>query len=774
MRWSLEYFFERSKRSLVALLTFTLAFAPIALANADKNPQHGTGLNTLTDAEIQYIEENWPHLVSVKVNKVGAHRINEHLETNHVKADRFPIPDTSSEDELITVKGSAKHRQSLGIQSLAVETLDPIVLPRHVDNSLLPSFPTVGNQGSNGACAAWGTTYYQATHEIGLLNGVNNKISQEGVLSPKWTYDILNHGQDAGLTMLQPYGLLSQNGAISITRFPYDKDYLAWDLNPQDWIDALNNRTTDAIVVDGVDGTPEQLQLVKQYLNNGHVLTVGTWAYSWQMTKVGVDSSSPSNPYAGQQAIHWMKGKNGGHCVTIVGYDDDIWIDVNGDGKVDAGEKGAFLVVNQWNTDWGNNGFIWVSYDAFKAKSAVKNGPSADRTPFADITNSQLLGLSPKALHYKPKLIGQFTLNQTLRNQITILTGISTPSEPGPSKTTVMNALNRSGGAMEFDGKNPETVTSMTFVTDFTDMIASTGASNAQRFYLLLADNALGSPTSLTKFSLIDVIRQNQVDCPGLPVSCDNAMTVKFIDYDMSLPIPDDLPTVAIASPANGTVLSGTVQVVVQARSTLGISHVDFFVNDKLVDTATNAPYLFTVDASKLTGDKVVFKAVAYDQKQQKSETSVSYSLTQPNVSFFINSGGPALINAGVNWSADGNFSGTSSTATSMFPFVNKVYGTQRMGTFAYNVPVANGKYTVRLKFADLFARLSGDRTTNVSINNNLVISNLNLFRQFGFGAPYDRDFIVTVTDGKITIQFTPSNLGGVAVINAIAITPIN
>lgn len=37
----------------------------------------------------------------------------------------------------------------------------------------------------------------------------------------------------------------------------------------------------------------------------------------------------------------------GGHCVCVIGYDDD---------------KGAWLCKNSWGTHWGENGFFWIAY----------------------------------------------------------------------------------------------------------------------------------------------------------------------------------------------------------------------------------------------------------------------------------------------------------------------------------------------------------------------------------------------------------------------------
>lgn len=40
----------------------------------------------------------------------------------------------------------------------------------------------------------------------------------------------------------------------------------------------------------------------------------------------------------------------GGHCVTLVGYDD---------------EKSSFILRNSWGTSWANDGYILFPYDDF-------------------------------------------------------------------------------------------------------------------------------------------------------------------------------------------------------------------------------------------------------------------------------------------------------------------------------------------------------------------------------------------------------------------------
>lgn len=42
------------------------------------------------------------------------------------------------------------------------------------------------------------------------------------------------------------------------------------------------------------------------------------------------------------------------HCITLIGWDDN---------KVTAGGTGAWICQNSWGTDWGDNGFFYISYN---------------------------------------------------------------------------------------------------------------------------------------------------------------------------------------------------------------------------------------------------------------------------------------------------------------------------------------------------------------------------------------------------------------------------
>src|SRR5690242_20681188 len=143
-----------------------------------------TGLIPLTQEQLQEIQQTWPQIVGVRPNTVGVNRIQNYLQSNGMAAATDLTPADPNE-EMITVVGN---------NTLQTFSDAPTALPTSVNNSTLPSFPPIGDQQSEGSCVGFGSTYYQATHEVGLLNGYNNKTSNTNVLSPKWTYNLLNGG----------------------------------------------------------------------------------------------------------------------------------------------------------------------------------------------------------------------------------------------------------------------------------------------------------------------------------------------------------------------------------------------------------------------------------------------------------------------------------------------------------------------------------------------------------------------------------------------------
>src|SRR5208283_3646650 len=144
--------------------------------------------------------------------------------------------------------------------------------------------------------------------------------------------------------------------------------------------------------------------------------------------------------------------------------------------------------------------------------------------------------------------------------------------------------------------------------------------------------------------------------------------------------------------------------------------------------------------------------------------------------SFAVNAGGGQYSDqTGVGYQADTNYSGgsmASTTAAITGTQDDVLYQTERFGNFSYNIPVANGNYTVTLKVAEIYWNAAGKRIFNVSMQGQQVISNLDIFAKAGKNAAYDVSIPVTVTNGMLNINFTP--VIDNAKVSAIEVTPTN
>ncbi len=72
------------------------------------------------------------------------------------------------------------------------------------------------------------------------------------------------------------------------------------------------------------------------------------------------------------------------------------------------------------------------------------------------------------------------------------------------------------------------------------------------------------------------------------------------------------------------------------------------------------------------------------------------------------------------------------------------------------------------MKFSENYFSAPNKRIFSVNINGTQVISNLDIFKQVGYGKPYDLTFPVTVSNGVINIAFI--NVLDWAIISGIAI----
>ncbi|MGO4214076.1 malectin domain-containing carbohydrate-binding protein, partial [Terriglobus sp. YAF25] len=147
--------------------------------------------------------------------------------------------------------------------------------------------------------------------------------------------------------------------------------------------------------------------------------------------------------------------------------------------------------------------------------------------------------------------------------------------------------------------------------------------------------------------------------------------------------------------------------------------------------------------------------------------------------------GGPYIDHDGRSWGGDRFFKGGDAVALKL-PYIlgskdSIVYETARQGEFSYDIPVASGKYELRLHFTEAnfgpgtYAGRGGDssRTFSVLLNDQPLLTDFDIFSDAGgnFRA-FERVFkgIAPASDGMIHLKF----LRGFdqPIVNAIEIDP--
>ena len=269
-------------------------------------------------------------------------------------------------------------------------------LATKVDNSQNIYFPPIIEQGKYNSCASWAMTYYQTTYEFCKARNLDAS-DPANQMSPVFTYNLTNNGKNEGTYFSDVAKVLKEVGTISMQELPAntvngDMPIGNISANSDIWRRAHKNRIEEYVdVFDGnadrmSNSTPitsandEDLEEIKTALNQGYILTASTPGNKWKYKTIESNPSVPGNePYVGEQ-IMTLCDREGyrGHRITIVGYNDEIWVDINENGTIDEGEYGAFKIANTRGTEYGNDGYMWISYDTLNIISSVYSNSAID------------------------------------------------------------------------------------------------------------------------------------------------------------------------------------------------------------------------------------------------------------------------------------------------------------------------------------------------------------------------------------------------------------
>ncbi|MBK9290465.1 MAG: T9SS type A sorting domain-containing protein [Bacteroidetes bacterium] len=408
---------------------------------------------------------------------------------------------------------------SLKLISLPEWPFDPssrrISLPAVVDNSATPYMrPLIAQVGLE--CGQASSIGIMFTYEINAKRKVPGNLP-ENQYATHFTYNFLNNGSNAGISYYESFEVVKYAGNPSVATYGGMASG-----GPSRWMDgygnylaAMKNRIENVYSIK--TNTLEGLQKVKHWIYDH-----GAGSENGGMVSFYSQFTNPPNvfpagvPEAGKHVITWW-GSNPDHAMTIVGYNDSIrWdyngdgqytnhIDLNGDGIIDVRdwEIGGFKMANTYGSisGWGDQGFSYMMYKTV-----------ADATGNGGIWNNQVV-LAEVKENYIPAITAKVGLTYPCRNKLKIMAGVSLdPMATAPEYSLNYPMFDFQGGCHPMQGNGASSTIEIGL--DLTPLLRYVPTGTQAKYYLTVIEDDPGNGHSgtINYFSLIDYTGQTPVE----------------------------------------------------------------------------------------------------------------------------------------------------------------------------------------------------------------------------------------------------------------------
>ena len=248
--------------------------------------------------------------------------------------------------------------------------------PDHVHNGLNRHFPPVFNQ-DGGSCGSASRISYMFSYELAAYRNLDGKDPHNYYPSHfVWLHtNSPGQGKDEFVTKVGVPSAATYGGQTYSSLFGYQEETyndFGWMQGYDKWYEAMHNRMLQPTNFPVSVGTEEGREAVKNWLWNhngddsfhaGGICGIGVASGgNWQ--DIPKTANNESIGVAGMKYVKaW--GTQVDHALTIVGYDDRVEFDLDGDGvygEPEADELGAWIIVNSWGTWWCNGGFVYCPY----------------------------------------------------------------------------------------------------------------------------------------------------------------------------------------------------------------------------------------------------------------------------------------------------------------------------------------------------------------------------------------------------------------------------
>lgn len=183
-------------------------------------------------------------------------------------------------------------------------------------------------------------------------------------------------------------------------------------------------------------------------------------------------------------------------------------------------------------------------------------------------------------------------------------------------------------------------------------------------------------------------------------------------------------PTVSITAPAANATVSGTLSISANAGDNVGISRLEFLLDNNLIGSDTNSPYSYSWDTTAVPNGAHTIKVTAYDTSGNQNSSSINVTVNNvatnkpPSVTLTAPANDSSYTApANVSLSANAADSDGTISKVEFYQDVTKL-GEDTTSPYQYswnNVPA--GKYSITAKAIDNAGKVATSTASNITVN---------------------------------------------------------
>ena len=204
--------------------------------------------------------------------------------------------------------------------------------------------PPIADQGTEGSCVHWAGTYYAKTANMKRMEPGLDVNSASNQCSPRFTYNLVNLGEDEGSWGHEPFELFMRYGVPSMAQMPVVDGEYAKLPAVEDFVEGLHRRTTNYVWVWDWGPDAGQIAELKAFLDAGGVAIAGLCADG-----TFDDWEAGDAPWTGPNCTY----ADMNHVMAVCGYG-----------------EGYYLLANSYGPGYGSNGYIQVDATYFETRFA--------------------------------------------------------------------------------------------------------------------------------------------------------------------------------------------------------------------------------------------------------------------------------------------------------------------------------------------------------------------------------------------------------------------